>query len=251
VSAADPGLPLAPPPRPRRIAVPWDWTDVLIVLGYTFLGWAIAGILLTSPAIVSLARSLVSSVPRETQDAVGAALTQAVLYAVAIAAVVGVIRRRRHATLADLGWRGIGWQWLVLTVAIGVIAYFGVGALAEWVAHFYPNRTNPQIGQTKQDFGHIWAVAILSDALVAPLAEETFFRGFLYGWLRRRLPVLPAVLIIGAIFAAAHFIALLFIPLMVLGVVLALVYEYSGSLIPGALIHGGFNLVNLLYILFS
>ena len=71
--------------------------------------------------------------------------------------------------------------------------------------------------------------------LVAPVFEELFFRGILFGYLRR-WGVPAAVLISTAVFAAFH---LPTIPLtqVVGGVVFAVAYHHSGSLITPITIH--------------
>jgi membrane protease YdiL (CAAX protease family) len=112
-----------------------------------------------------------------------------------------------------------------------------------------PNSPNTQCTTVRDQYGGYLAVAIPLVCLIAPLSEETIFRGFIYGWLRRRLPVLPAVGISAVVFAAAHLVLVLALPLFAVGVILALLYEYSDSLLPGALVHGLFNLVGILAIL--
>lgn len=81
--------------------------------------------------------------------------------------------------------------------------------------------------------------AALLVTVMAPLAEELFFRGFIFGGLRRRgLPV--ALLVSGAAFGAAHGASSpvgFLLPLAVLGVLLALVYEWSGSLYASIGLH--------------
>lgn len=75
--------------------------------------------------------------------------------------------------------------------------------------------------------------------VVAPVAEELFFRGFLYGGLRKRgVPI--AVLVSGAIFGLAHVASSpvgLLVPLAVLGMIFALLYERTGSLYPAIAMH--------------
>jgi len=53
--------------------------------------------------------------------------------------------------------------------------------------------------------------------VLAPICEESLFRGFLYSALRRRLSVLPSMLISALVFAGAHLDAGGFLPLFVLG----------------------------------
>jgi membrane protease YdiL (CAAX protease family) len=75
--------------------------------------------------------------------------------------------------------------------------------------------------------------------LSAPIVEEIFFRGFLYRSLRNRLPVLPAALIIGVVFGLGHTqYPLLERPQQAaFGIIACLLYERSGSLLPGIALH--------------
>jgi membrane protease YdiL (CAAX protease family) len=73
------------------------------------------------------------------------------------------------------------------------------------------------------------------------VTEEIFFRGFVFGGLRQRLPFIGAALISAAIFGAFHYTgerSLTVLPqLAALGVVLAWVYERTGSIYPTIAIH--------------
>ena len=73
----------------------------------------------------------------------------------------------------------------------------------------------------------------------APFAEEIFFRGFLYRCLRNRFAVLPACLASSALFALDHTQYPLAGKLAVLafGVITCLLYERTGSLLPGMAFH--------------
>jgi len=85
--------------------------------------------------------------------------------------------------------------------------------------------------------------------VIAPISEETIFRGFIYGWLRRWGPAALAVPLSALIFSAAHQQLVLFLPLFFVGVVLALLYQGSRSILPGVLTHALFNLPNIILIL--
>jgi membrane protease YdiL (CAAX protease family) len=94
--------------------------------------------------------------------------------------------------------------------------------------------------------------------LGAPIAEELFFRGFLYRGLRRRLSVWPAAAISSAAFALVHVnpessteaaaTALLAPGLFVVGAGLAWIYERRKSLLAPIAGHAVFNLVGFLAI---
>jgi membrane protease YdiL (CAAX protease family)/uncharacterized RDD family membrane protein YckC len=80
---------------------------------------------------------------------------------------------------------------------------------------------------------------VLLIAVAAPIAEEVFFRGMLFGGLRRRLSTIPAAAISAAVFGALHASTGITAvpPLIVFGFVLALLYERTGSLVPGIAAH--------------
>lgn len=76
--------------------------------------------------------------------------------------------------------------------------------------------------------------------VAAPIAEELFFRGLVHGSLRRfGVPV--ATVVSAAFFAVVHVVPAAFPILFVVGVVLALLYERTGSLLPGILVHACLN----------
>jgi membrane protease YdiL (CAAX protease family) len=77
----------------------------------------------------------------------------------------------------------------------------------------------------------------------APIAEEVFFRGFLFGSLRGRLRFLPAAAISGAVFAMFHVQPLLMAVMVFVGIALAYVYERRGSLAAPIAAHAIFNLI--------
>ena len=83
---------------------------------------------------------------------------------------------------------------------------------------------------------------ILDSCVVAPVVEELLFRGVLYGTLRIRLGPLPATLASAALFALAHGYGLVgFASVFVSGVLWALAYERTRSLLPGMLAHAAGN----------
>lgn len=75
--------------------------------------------------------------------------------------------------------------------------------------------------------------------LAAPVSEEIFFRGFLFGGLRGRMSFWPAAVVSGLVFGLVHLPGgpLQVPPLVVFGILLAWLYERSGSLGPPILMH--------------
>jgi len=84
-------------------------------------------------------------------------------------------------------------------------------------------------------------VAALAFVVVAPVAEELFFRGLLFAALRGRLGPHWTPVTTGVVFGALHGEPRAFISLALLGIVLGVLYERTGSVIPGILLHGANN----------
>ena len=81
--------------------------------------------------------------------------------------------------------------------------------------------------------------AVFLIAVVAPISEELFFRGMVFSGLRLRFTLWPAAVISGVIFGLPHVLTgpLAVVPLSALGVMLAWLYERTGSLWPCVFVH--------------
>jgi membrane protease YdiL (CAAX protease family) len=93
-------------------------------------------------------------------------------------------------------------------------------------------------------------LAIAAAVVLAPVAEELLFRGLLHRALRVRLRIVPATLISSVLFAIVHVDVVLSQPialvgLTLVGVVLALAYERTGSLLVPVMIHAVHNAVTI------
>jgi membrane protease YdiL (CAAX protease family) len=81
--------------------------------------------------------------------------------------------------------------------------------------------------------------------IIAPFAEELFFRGVLFRWIRDRWGAWAGVLISGIIFGAAHGEVSVAVAASVLGFILAWIYDRSKSLWPSIIIHVVLNSINI------
>jgi len=162
---------------------------------------------------------------------------------VAHAPVAALGKPRRP--LADLGI-GVG-AGLALVLVAGV-ALIVVQVITSLVTGNKPT-TPDQIPTSVTGWPLI--VSGFTVVLLAPLGEEPFFRGFLYKALRRRRSVWPAALISALFFGLVHIYPLLIVPLAVVGLVLALLYEWRQSLLVTMAAHATFNLVGFLTIFLS
>jgi len=158
---------------------------------------------------------------------------------------------RRRLAWAEIGLRPLPAGWLVGSAGIAVAA-FAVSILITMGVQSLMAETprNPQLDLIAPD-GFSWSgllITLASVGAIVPFAEELFFRGLVYGWLRRRMSVWLAASVSALGFAGLHGIWWLIPALALLGIVLALIYERSGSIWTAVITHGLFNsFTTLLY----
>jgi uncharacterized protein len=125
-------------------------------------------------------------------------------------------------------------------------------ALTEYAMH---GQAQPQnvveffVNASEKSDLHAEAVMMLLAVIVAPIAEETIFRGYLYGVLKRYLGAVGAGILSAGLFAAMHMNLAALPALFVLALCLTLAYEATGSLLVNICMHGFFNLTMLVMIL--
>ena len=96
---------------------------------------------------------------------------------------------------------------------------------------------------------------VLFVGVFTPIAEEIFFRGLLYGSLRKKLNLDPrycvwvSAIIASAVFSIVHFQWILLPALFGVGLVFNILYERTGRLAPAIWAHAGFNGVTLINLL--
>jgi len=84
-------------------------------------------------------------------------------------------------------------------------------------------------------------IEAISIVVAAPIAEELVFRRFAYGAMREKMPKIVAALISSLMFAVAHGNLLSLFFTFVLGMLLSVSYEVSGSIVVPIIIHASFN----------
>ncbi len=92
-----------------------------------------------------------------------------------------------------------------------------------------------------------WVVfSALALAVWTPIAEETFFRGFILRGLANRWRLAPTLVASAAVFAALHLAPALLLPVFVTGLLLGFLYHRTGSLWPCIAVHAAQNLLAVL-----
>lgn len=163
-------------------------------------------------------------------------------YVSVAAATIGAARwRDRRGWRQHIAWAPVGGRrGPILGIAAAMLVYAAVTThLLILSQHRFGVRI---IGQTDYVMLGIFAANLV---LIAPCAEEIFFRGWLYTNMRQRLAFWPSYLTTTALFAAIHWDAhrprVLFI--LPLALALGFVREVTGSIKPTIALHVAYNLI--------
>lgn len=131
-------------------------------------------------------------------------------------------------------------------VALYGLIRFVVAPLVVLVWQAIAGRPPPTPTQLAIDFGLVEIVlGLILLVVAAPVAEEIFFRGFLFAGLRRRLGFWAGASISAVLFGLSHAAdgAVLVPLLFVFGVGAAYLYERRGSLVAPIAAHAMFNVI--------
>ncbi len=140
-----------------------------------------------------------------------------------------------------LGLRPISFRHALVAV-IAALANQPVVSFVTWIAHGALPAGLVDDFDTKQrmldDIFRLHAIPMLvTVTLAAPLGEEIFFRGFALPALRRTFGLLAAVLVSAALFSMLHMDPVGFAGLLEIGVLLAALRLWSGSVWTAVIAH--------------
>lgn len=164
------------------------------------------------------------------------------IYAITIAIVIGVPYFWRHTTNpALLGlsrlvtWTDIGLAPVVFIVYTLIVSSL-LALIAAWIPSFPIDQTQDVGFQAfGTQFDNILAFVTL--VIMAPLAEEVLFRGYLYGKLKGHVPAIVAAIATSLLFGLAHMQWNVGIDVFVLSLILCGLRSLTGSIWAGILVH--------------
>ncbi len=235
---------------PEDLRVPWGWPEIalFIVLG------GIGSVVITY-GLAEAAVRIFGALPTEvfgpamsTAKSVVVLISQAMLDASAILYLYLMLLVRTPAPF----WKSIGWR--EMHTGTGTIRHSALHLLAGGAAlavgvSFIGGFLNPKSSLPIEELLKARVSVLLFGILgvvVAPLVEETIFRGFLYPVIARRSGIAAGIVATGTLFGLMHAaqlwggwgqIALL----IVVGVVLTWVRAHTGTVAASYLVHLGYN----------
>ncbi|MHB8841297.1 MAG: CPBP family intramembrane glutamic endopeptidase [Candidatus Aquicultor sp.] len=221
--------------------VPWTIGDAILAL-VLFL------------VMVTLGTVVISGVLARELPKVGQILALFIGYII-LFLLIGFFALRRGANLRTLGFRPFNF----LRGTGMVVVWFFLIKLATVIYTLFAQRLgiNPSeeaVRRLPEIFGRStggFLLAVLVVAIIAPVAEELFFRGFVYPAFRQRWGVTAAIIITSALFALYHISPTVYIPIFIIAVGLAYLYQTTDSLGPPIMLHALNNFLSVVVIYYS
>jgi hypothetical protein len=218
----------APPDRPRW--KPWTaWVALIAAFGGALIGALLVGI------VGAIAGAPISD-PTPAIN-IAATIVQDICFIAAAVLFAGLAGRPLPAQFGlrpTPVWRALG------MMILGFLAFYIFTVV--WVAIVGGNpddsKLTDELGVDRSTAALLGSAFLVS--VVAPIAEEFFFRGFFFAALRNWKGMWPAAVITGLVFGAIHVgsaDAALLPPLAFFGFVLCVLRERTGSLLPCIVLH--------------
>jgi hypothetical protein len=219
------------------------WVLFGIYAAQLMLGLAIALLEIAGVSLVSFNEIVVNTV-----------LT-ALLYVFSALVVIGLpwLFMKKQTTRKEVGLTRLpSWTDILLAPA-GFIVYAILSSILIMLAsQVFPWFNANQVQQTGFDQisrNYELVLAFLSLVVIAPISEELLFRGFLYGKLKKYMPIWIAVIATSVLFGFVHGAWNLAFDTFALSVILCILRELTGSIWASVLLHMVKNAVAF-YILF-
>ena len=212
------------------------WCLVLLVWVFAVLYASQFLIALFFVKVLNLSHDVLNS---NATQAVYSAVTYVVAIVVTIFVPWCVVKFK--TTRDELGLRGLPTWTDLLLAPIGFVVFMFVATIILAALQKIVPGINWQESQdvgfnnliTNGDF----IVTFIMLVIVAPIAEEIIFRGWLYGKLRARIPAIPAILLVSVLFGIVHGQWNVGVTVFVMSIAMCVIRELTGTIWGGVLIH--------------
>lgn len=227
------------PIKGKKKSAAW-WARIIAVSLWVVLGFALAQFIFTG--IILLFNAL--GVPFETYNqALLNTMYAAGVYLLTLVIVLGVPWWvKKHATSkVEIGLSRLP-SWMDIGLApLGFFLYFLLTAILSIIAVAilpgYDGAQPQEVGFNQLTNYYEYTLAFITLVILAPIAEEIIFRGYLYGKLRKTAPIWLALPITSLLFALVHGQLNVGLDVFALSVVLCLLRDTTGSIWAGILLH--------------
>jgi membrane protease YdiL (CAAX protease family) len=238
------------PPRvlPEDLRISWSWPHFFV-----FIFFALASFFLVQTALILYFAPHRNLPPKELeryllnkpQFLFGTNILWYAAIFLFLYVTLGVLRGQPF-------WRSLGWKKLKSNLSAGKAnpwAYFFTGCglaifvfIASSQVHTSDKMPIEEVLKNRSSAILLMAMAVL----VAPLVEETVFRGYLYPLFAKSFGILPGILLTGVLFGLMHGAQLAWTwgivgLLIVVGIIFTFARAHTGTVLASFLLHLGYN----------
>ena len=171
--------------------------------------------------------------------------------------VVAVLLSARGIDLGKffgIRWKNVRYLWVIAPIGV-IITYLFLFSIELWGYGVWLEERfadDNKLQQTVKTYQEASAVTVrimiaVSAIIIAPVAEEIVFRGYIYTATKRFSNRFFAAILSSLLFGVVHFNISAFIPLVFLALLLTIAYELSGSIWAPISIHALFNASTILF----
>jgi len=193
------------PLLPEDLRVPWGWGDLALLIAVAISGTFVVSLLLIKGfTIAGISFRQVQNIPGDRN--LFLILNQALLSVALLAYLAAQMRHSFHVPF----WRTIGWRPLQTGQTPRAAAYLGLifsgcmlAILVTLSSAAFKSTTKMPIEQFFQDRRSALLLMSLG-VLLAPVLEETIFRGYLYPVVARSFGVNAGIVVTGTLFGLLH-----------------------------------------------
>ncbi|MGB8523462.1 MAG: type II CAAX endopeptidase family protein [Candidatus Acidiferrales bacterium] len=240
---------------PEDFRVPWGWADLAAFVVLAIAGFFLLSLLISTGLAISGVD--IRRLQKSPHEVILLNILIQVILDLGLLAYLAVQMRVRFRSPF---WRAIGWRKLETGRFPRAAVYFGLVLAGFFLsiivslgsALFPPNKDLP-IEVLFQD-RNTTLLFMLIAVFLAPLVEETIFRGYIYPVIGRSFGMVWGIVATGTLFGLLHAeqlwggwgqIALL----IFVGIVLTFARAFSRTVVTGFVIHTSYNLVQVIGLL--
>ena len=180
-------------------------------------------------------------------------LLNCVVYICLVSGIMGALYFRHRSPIKIFGLRPKHPSKIVKTALLWLIATYPLLMISQSLVQLFVQKEDDAQSVVLYFLNHpAWQERlsiIFMAVIIAPIAEEVLFRGYLYGVVRRFAGRLPAMIVTSLLFAAMHLHLPSMLGLAVLATMLCLIYERTGSLWANIVVHATFNAISIIMLL--
>jgi membrane protease YdiL (CAAX protease family) len=233
------------PPDSRT---PFRWIDLVYLILFYFVCGGFLTLIVAAGAFVFFGISPSALEKSAAARASVLIISQALLSGATLAFLYAVVRGRSAAPFWQaMGWRAFRDMASSATIARYIFGGFALAVVVGWLGNFVGRESGipmEELFRSRQSVLMLMGLGIL----VAPVVEETIFRGCIYPVIARKFGITTGIVATGALFGLAHAqqlggawgqIGLL----ICVGIVLTYVRARAGTVAASYFVHLGYNTI--------